>query len=228
MSFLHFQMRKFSILPLLFITAQMFAQSKENERFAIGFFAGLETQSLGIQPLDTREPEQAAVQAGRVAMGTALGIFARKQLWTGLYFQPELSLFYAKNQINFRNEGTQEFEFLDAELPLHFVATNWRRSDLPVHGCIIFGGRLGWNFAKNSSSHLRIAPERFALDLGLGAEIKIGHWRLQPAFVYSHGLNNLHQIDNAQYDEVVGKVVRDKLSLRLSVWKAENKKGVNE
>ncbi len=77
---------------------------------------------------------------------------------------------------------------------------------------------MGWNFADNPSNLLKIAQERFALDLGLGAEIKVGRWRLQPAFVYSHGLNNLHLIQDAQYDEVVGKMVRDKLSLRISVW----------
>jgi len=213
-----FPMRKFFVLPFLLFSVQILAQSKENERFTLGFFIGMETQSLGIQPLDTREPEEAAVQSGRLGMGVSAGVLARKKLLKGLYFQPELLASYTKNQINFRNEGRQGFHFLDAELPLHFIATNWRRSDFPLRGCIIFGGRMGWNFTERSSNLIKIARERFALDLGLGAEIKVGRLRLQPAFVYSHGLNNLHQIGDARYDEVVGKMVRDKLSLRLSVW----------
>ncbi|MDO8366422.1 MAG: hypothetical protein Q7T20_06470 [Saprospiraceae bacterium] len=211
-------MRNFFALLFLFFTVPILAQSKENERFVFGFFAGLETQSLGVQPLDTREPEKAAVQSGRLGMGTSVGILTRKKIWRGLFFQPALAMSYAKNQINFRSEGIRTFRFLDAELPVHFVATNWRRNDFPLRGCIIFGGRMGWNFAANPSNLLKITQERFALDLGLGAEIKVGRWRLQPAFVYSHGLNNLHRIDDAQYDEVVGKMVRDKLSLRISVW----------
>lgn len=211
-------MKHLLLLSLLFFTVQILAQSKENERFVFGFFAGLETQSLGIQPLDTREPEESAVQPGRLGMGGSVGILARKQLWNGIFFQPALNVSFLRNQVNFRTEGAQKFSFLDAELPLHLVATNRRRSDFPLHGCIIFGGRLGWNFSENRTDLLKIASERFAIDLGLGAEIKLGRWRLQPAFVYSHGLNNLHHVEDGQYDDIVGKMVRDKLSLRLSVW----------
>jgi hypothetical protein len=211
-------MKHLLLLALLFSGVQIFAQSKENERFVFGFFAGLETQSLGVQPLDTREPEESAVQPGRLGMGSSIGVLARKQLWNGIFFQPALNVSYVRNQVNFRAEGGQKFRFLDAELPLHFVATNRRRSDFPLHGCIIFGGRFSWNFAETPTDLLKIAPERFALDLGLGAEIKLGRWRLQPAIVYSHGLNNLHHVENGRYDDIVGKMVRDKLSLRLSLW----------
>ncbi len=212
-------MKKFSFLPFLLLTAQILAQSKENERFALGFFVGLEAQSLGVQPLDTREPDKAAVRTGRLGMGSSLGFFGRKHLWRGLYFQPELAVSYTNNYLNFRAEGRRSVRFLDAELPLHFVATNWKRNDFPLRGCVIFGGRMGWNFAENPSNLLKIAQERFALDLGLGADIKAGHWRLQPAFVYSHGLNNLHLTGDALYDTAVGKVVRDKLTLRVSIWR---------
>ncbi|MFN0175534.1 MAG: outer membrane beta-barrel protein [Saprospiraceae bacterium] len=215
-------MRKFFALPFLLYSVQLIAQSKENERFTLGFFVGMETQSLGIQPLDTREPEKAAVRSGRLGMGASVGILARKQIFKGLHFQPELAVSYARNHINFQNEGRREFHYLDAELPLHFIATNWRRNDFPLRPCVIFGGRMGWNFAKGTSDLLNIARERFALDLGLGAEINIGRLRLQPAFVYSHGLNNLHLIGDGQYDDVVGKMVRDRLSLRLSVWRVGN------
>ncbi len=210
-------MKKISALPLLFFSLQILAQSKENEHFALGFFMGLEAQSLGVQPLDSREPDGAAVRSGRLGIGSSVGILGRKLLRKGLYFQPELSLSYTSNNLYFRKEGRSEVPFLDAEIPLHLVLTNWRRSDFPLQGCMIFGGRFGWNFANKPSNLLTITPERLGLDIGLGAEIRIKRWRLQPAFVYSHGLNNLHQIRQAAYDAVVGKVVRDKLSFRLSV-----------
>lgn len=212
-------MKKLSALPFLFITFQILAQSKENERFALGFSAGLETQALGMESLTTRFDQPAAGSVGSRA-GVSLGVFARKPIRRWLYFQPELAISYLENKIIFRPDGSKVIRFLDAELPLHFVISDWRKSDKPLRGCIIFGGRLGWNFAQNNSDLLKISQERFALDLGLGAEIKLKRWRLQPAFVYSHGLNDLHFLENAKYDTVVGKMVRDKLALRVLVWKS--------
>jgi hypothetical protein len=211
-------MRFFVTLAFLHLAVPFFAQSKENERFAWGFFATLETQSLGVQPLDTREPEKAAVQAGRPKAGGAVGFFVRKNIWRGLSFQPELSVSHNKNLLKFREAAPQIFRFYELELPLHFVLTDWRRRELPLRGCVIFGGRFGWNMAQNQGDRVEILQERFALDLGLGAELRLGNWRMQPAFVYSHGLNDIHALSDAEFDGMVGRMVRDKLSLRLSVW----------
>ncbi|MFN0035527.1 MAG: hypothetical protein ACKVUS_10695 [Saprospiraceae bacterium] len=213
-------MKKLSALPFLFFAVQIFAQSKENDRFVLGFFAGLETQSLGVQNLGRLWPDQPAAWSSGSNAGVSAGVFARKPLWPWLHFQPELAVSYVGNRVIFWPDGPKKYRFFDAELPLHFVVTDGRRRDSPLRGCVIFGGRVGWNFVQNPSHLLQIAQERFALDLGLGAEIKAGRWRLQPAFVYSHGLNDLHFWGDAQYDEVVGRVVRDKLALRLLAWKS--------
>lgn len=211
-------MKYYPLLSLLFLTTAILAQSKETKRFTPGLFLGVETQSLGVQPLDTREPDKAAVRSGRPGIGSSIGILGRKHIGRGLFFQPGLTLSYCKNLIYYRTEGEQELRFMDVELPLHLAVTNWQKQDFPLRACVLFGGRLGWNFAQNNSNLLKVSQERFGLDLGLGADIKIKKWRLQPAFIYSHGLNNLHRIENAQYDEVVGKIVRDKLSFRISIW----------
>ena len=216
----YFQMKKLSVVPLLLITLQTFAQSKENERFVLGFFAGLETQSLGMESLTTRWPDQQAAWSDGSRAGVSVGVFARKPIRRWLYFQPELSISYLENKIVFWPDGSRVIRFLDAELPLHFVISDWRKSEKPLRASIIFGGRMGWNFAQNNAELLKISQERFALDLGLGAEIKLKRWRLQPAFVYSHGLNDLHFLENAKYDTVVGKMVRDKLALRVLIWKS--------
>ncbi|MBC7778418.1 MAG: outer membrane beta-barrel protein [Phycisphaerae bacterium] len=212
-------MKKISFLPFLLATVQILAQSKENERFALGFFTGMEIQSLGVQPLGNHRPEDLTAGAGRPKTGASVGIFAQKQISRWLHFQPELAISYIENQVIFWPDGPKTYRFLDAELPLHFVVSDWRRNHSPLRGCVIFGGRIGWNFAQNASNLLKVSQERFGLDLGLGAEIKLKRWRLQPAFVYSHGLNDLHFLEHAKYDEVVGKMVRDKLALRLLVWK---------
>lgn len=216
-------MKKWCILPLLLVSIHIQAQSKANERFAFGFFAGMETQSLGVESFGNWPDEPTAWSDGSNA-GISMGVFARKSIWPWLHFQPELAVSYVKNNVIFWPDGPAKFTFWDAELPLHFVLSDWRKNDLPLRGCIILGGRTGWNFAKNQDNLLNITSGRFAIDLGLGAEIKLKNWVFQPAFVYSHGMNDLHLPDNSKYDSVVGKVVRDKLALRLLLWKSKNKK----
>jgi hypothetical protein len=208
-------MKKYLTILMLLSAIPIFAQSKANDRIVWGFFAGLETQSLGIQPLNTRRPENAAVQPRRPQAGVSAGFFLQKKLWRSLSFQPALSVVYNKNQVYFDADGLKNYRFWDIEAPLHLVLTDPRKTAAPLRGCVLFGARAGWNMAKNDTDLLHIAPERWALDLGLGAAIKWGEWRIQPSIVYSHGLNNLHLLDDAVYDWQVGRVVRDRLSLRI-------------
>ena len=214
-------MKKLAFLPLLFLTVSILAQSKAKQPFVFGFFAGMETQSLGFESFGKWPDEPTAWTEGPNA-GVSAGFFARKAIFPWVHFQPELAFSYVENKIVFWPDGPRNYQFLDAELPLHFVFTDGRRKELPLKGCVILGGRMGWNFAKNNSNLFKISQERFALDLGLGAEIKLKSWRFQPAFIYSHGMNDLHFLDDAKYDEVIGRMVRDKLALRLLVWKAKN------
>ena len=211
-------MKKQLTLPFLFLAVQILAQSKENDRFAMGFFIGLETQSLGVKSLGKWPDEPTAWSTGPNA-GVSVGLFVRKPIQRWIHFQPELSVSYVENRIIYWPDGPKNLRFLDAELPIHLVVSDWRKSFLPLRGCVIFGGRIGWNFIQNDVEFMKVSQERFALDLGLGAEVKLKRWRLQPAFLYSHGLNDIHFPENAKYDQVIGKVVRDKLTLRLLVWR---------
>jgi hypothetical protein len=211
---------------LLFLSVQIFAQSKENQRVAFGFFLSAEAQTLKMENLSRRFPEEPLVRrTGRTPTGATAGVFVRKQVWPWLDFQPTLSLFNATQKVTFLpgNEEWQEreYRFWDLEMPIHFIISDRRRDDSPLRSCIILGGRIGWNLAKNQHEQLKIAQERFALDLGIGADIKLGKgWILQPAIVYSHGLNELHLVSQTKYDWVVGSIMRDKLAmLRISVWR---------
>ncbi len=211
---------------LLFLSIQIFAQSKENQRVAFGFFLSAEAQTLKMENLSRRFPEEPLVRrTGRTPTGVTAGVFVRKQVWPWLDFQPTLSLFAVSQKVTFLpgNEERQErdYRFLDLEMPIHFIISDRRRADSPLRSCIILGGRMSWNLAKNQNDLLKIAQERFALDLGIGADIKLGKgWILQPAIVYSHGLNELHLFTESKYDWVVGRIKRDKLAmLRLSVWR---------
>ena len=84
-------MRKLTILPLLFFAIQILAQSKENGRFELVFFAGLETQSLGVEFLG-KWPYEPTAWSGRSNEGVSVGFFAQKSLWRWLHFQQEQTL----------------------------------------------------------------------------------------------------------------------------------------
>jgi len=216
-------MKILSILPFLLFAVQILAQSKANQRFAWGFFAAAETQALRMESL-SRWPVEPAVWSSSRSVGMSAGVFGRKPLLRWLDFQPTISAFWGENDLKFSADGTSTYHFYDVDLPMHFVISDWRRKDFPLRGCIILGGRMGWNFAANPDRLLRFSQERFALDLGIGADISIGkEWVLQPSLMYSHGMNDLHYLADTKYGWVVGRVMRDKLALiRISIWKRKH------
>lgn len=206
-------------LPAFFVfwAAISLAQEEFPSSFVWGVMTGFESQTLGIEPFVTNDPEQLYATSSRTSHGGSLGVFGRWRIWKGLSVQPALSVASLQTEVQFSDDGKEKFEFTDLELPLHFVLTN-PNGQFPLRGSILLGGRLGWNFAPQNSGNLRFLRERLGLDLGLGAEIRIKNWRIQPEFVYSHGINNLHDVVNAKYDWVVGRMVRDKLTFRILVW----------
>lgn len=193
------------------------AQQPQSGHFVWGAGVGFETQLTGIQPIDLAEPDQMRVESRRHAFGGSLTVFGRWQFWRGLSIQPALSLADLQSELYFNRDGVKKYRFTDLEIPLHLVLTN-SSGHFPLRGTVLLGGRLGWNFAGQPSEYLSLLRERLALDAGLGVEIRWGPWRLQPEIVYSHGMNNMHDVTNAQYDWVVGRVVRDRLTFRMLVW----------
>lgn len=195
------------------------AQQQPGRSFVWGGIAGFETQLLNVQAINTNAQEQIKVDAGRAAHGGSLGVFGRWGLWKGMFLQQELNFSTLQSKVDFYPGGVEYYRFTDLELPLHFVLTNPVDEDSPVRGSFLLGARVSWNFASQNGDNLYLLRERLAVDAGLGVEIRFKKWKIQPEFVYSFGLNNLHDVTNAPYDWVVGRVVRDKLTLRLLVWK---------
>lgn len=202
----------------VFCAGLLAAQEELDRPFVWGMMVGFETQLLGIESVQT-DPEGIWAEAGTPAHGGSFSIFGRWRVYRGLSVQPALSFSTLQSKIIFHPEGSESFRFSDVEIPLHFVLTSPPDERVPVRGSLLFGGRLGWNFATQNSENLNFLRERLALDLGLGVEIRLKKWRLQPEFVYSHCMNNIHDVTNTPYDWVVGRVVRDKLTLRVLVWK---------
>ena len=210
---------------LLLTAAPMLLFGQENgpaHRLAFGVLAGFESQTLDWTTLPGGDPtEPARVWAARPKLGASAGVFAAWHLSKSVAVRPQLVVAFTRNRLFFRagdqTVTARDYRFADVELPVHFVFTNPKGS-FPVRGSILFGGRLAWNFAqKPTVGGLELYSERFALDLGAGIEIGLKNLRLRPEVVYSYGLNNLN--DAAETPEYwrVGKVVRDRLSLRVLV-----------
>ena len=212
-------MKKIFLFALLCWVGALPAQTPETGSFVWGMTAGFESQLLGIQSTNTNEPEQMRVEAGRAAHGGSAGVFGRWQLWRGVSIQQAMSFSFMRSKIHFYPGNVEYYRFTDLELPLHIVLTNPAKEDSPVRGSFLLGARVGWNFAPQNADNLHLLRERLAVDAGLGVELRFKSWQIQPEFVYSLGLNNIHDVTNTPYDWVVGRMVRDKLSLRVLVWR---------
>lgn len=213
------------LLGVLFCSLSLVAQKTAPVEtlpvFRWGISGGMEMQFIGIEVLNGADPYNPPVRAERQAFGGGLGLFGRWQIIRSFSIQPELYVASYSQNIQFRGEGlpnaTEPFRFTDIELPLHFVITN-QSSHFPIRACFMFGGRMSWNVAEQTSPNMLLLHERLGLDVGLGVEIPAGHLTLQPELMYSHGMNNLHDFSNTPYDPFIGNVVRDKLQVRVLVF----------
>jgi hypothetical protein len=211
-------MKSITVTILVFQAALLSAQQPALPSFVWGGVIGFESQLLNIQSQQTGEPDQMRVESARAASGGSLGLFGRWQIWKGLFVQPGISYSTIRARVDFQPGGPEYYQFSDLEFPLHFVLTNHSVDNAPLRGSLLLGARLGWNFGPQSTDKLILLRERLAADAGLGVEIRVGKWRIQPEFVYSLGLNNQHDVTNAPFDWAVGRVLRDKLELRVLLW----------
>jgi hypothetical protein len=210
---------KILVLALLILTSlTLWAQPDVPRRFHWGLVAAMESQLLGVQSLYDPPGQPPKAEAGRPALGWSVGMYGGWRLAPVVSLQSELTVSSTHNTVLFRRPdpaGTLvSFRFTDVELPVHLVFTN-RSNAFPVRGLFLLGARLSWNFADQSGAPLTLLRERAGLDAGLGVEIRLGRWRIQPEVVYSHGLNNLHDFQDRPYDAFTGRIMRDRLSLRV-------------
>lgn len=195
------------------------AQNKEKRSWSWGFFSGLDHHSLGIETIGRLDQAEPRVWSDGARAGGSAGLLLRKQVLPWLEFLPGMGLSMVNNVVQYRPDGPRIYRFYDFEIPLHVQFTDARKANAPLRACILAGPRFSWNLADNPSDFLKINQERFAADLGLGVQIKLKNWSIQPVFIYSHGLNDLHFPDQGKYDDLVGRVVRDKFSLRIQCWR---------
>lgn len=211
-------MKKIALALLIFSAFEAFGQTPDAQPFIYGYSCSAELQSLNVGLLAER-PSGPYITAERPGFGAAVGIWGQWRLVSALHLRPAFQFTYTANPVRFwANDGEVErrrYSFADLELPVHFILVSDLQR-LPLKGLILFGGRFSWNFASASqSAALRLLPERLGLDVGIGASITLGHWMIQPECMYSYGVNNAHDFTNTPYDWSVGRILRDRLSLRM-------------
>ncbi len=213
-------MKNTRICFLLFCACSWAAVAVGQQRsFRFGFSASAEFQTLnvGAQPARPETPVVSTEQ--HTGSGAGLGVWAKWQFLPVLHLRPGLQFSYTSNTIRFVHPDGQtrrdRYGFTDLEIPLHLILSDELRR-LPLRALILFGGRVSWNLnASDAQTALRLLPERAGFDLGIGAGFRWGDWNVQPELIYSYGLNNAHDFRNTPYDWAVGRVLRDRLSLRL-------------
>lgn len=220
-------MKKILFFFLLVVAATAFGQSEAPRRARVfGAFIGVESHQLNARYGQYDRANRPYLTFQQETAGLTIGGFGRWPLLEGLALQPEIVFSYARHRATLWADGQPtgqlSYTFADLELPLHLVLTN-PVGQLPLRGSILFGGRLGLNAGGIAGPNEGVAllRERLAVDLGLGVEFGWKGWRIQPEVLYSHGLNNLHNDAGSVYDNSVDRIFRDKITLRVGVWRGK-------
>ena len=208
------------IALMLFLINGLLLLSQDRP-FTYGFVASVDFQTLGISTQAQREDAPYLSSINRTGAGAGFGAWGRWQLMPVVSLRPGLQFSQTTNFLEFTTSDGQvlqsRYTFSDIAVPLHLLISD-HFENLPLSAVILFGGHLSWNLTKtNPSNPIRFLPERFGLDIGIGAGFKIGSWTVQPEFTYSYGVNNIHDFQNTPFDWAVGRILRDRLSLRVVV-----------
>ncbi len=213
-------MKKITLIWTLAICQTALGQETRPESFTYGFAAGAVFQSLNIGRTNGQSGGP-FVLSDRMGAGAELGLWGQWTLLPALRVRPSFQFSYVPVQVHFwSNDGKVEhrtYPFADAAVPVHLLIVNKFRR-IPATGVFLLGGRLAWNLAREpNGAPLQLLPEYLGIDLGLGAGFSIRNWNIQPEFVYTYGMNNLHNFTNGPYDWSVRRIVADRLSLRVLV-----------
>lgn len=199
---------------LLSVVSELYAQDSPATTF--GAWLSMETQSLPIERVQQVDPNISTVWSKRAATGPGGGVFLRWNIVGGWALQPALGLSTLRHRVFFQGAPPVDYRFTSLDLPLHIVWTN--NSDrFLIRPSVVLGGRLGVNLARQTArDQLVLLQEWVAIDLGIGIEIHTKRLIIRPEVLYAYGMNNLHDYTNTSYDPLIGRIQRDRLSVRLS------------
>jgi Outer membrane protein beta-barrel domain len=204
----------------LFSNLQAHAQDAPERPRKFGFFVGWESQFWSTGHPARRDVPYFAYQDKSLG-GVNFGGFGRWDILPGFAFQAECVAAFGRISIEFIDRGRRfdrDYRFADVEVPLHFVWTNQSKK-IPLRSSFLFGARIGRDFSGTDTDLLYFLAERAGLDIGLGVEVKLKKWKIQPELLYTYGLGNLHDYRNTPYDEWIGRVEYERLGIRVLFWR---------
>jgi len=180
-----------------------------------GAFLLLEQQRIGLEPLGKYTPDEWNTLLKSPGLGAGAGFCLQKKLLRNWHFRPAIGLSTLRNTLYWPDAPAEVYRFTDLELPLHLLYFQ-EHTRYKAQGIVIAGIRTSYNFSRSESANLRFRQGRIGADLGLGIALPFKEkWRLHIEVLYSHGLNDIHDFQFLNYDEKVGRGVRDRLGIRF-------------
>jgi len=213
-------MKKIKILlALLVITQFAFAQAPVSPKsYSMGILLGADYGSLIAKSRAPGSILEYTTLESEKGWGFSLGVFYRLRLNDNFAIVPQAILAFQDNKVDFRlpNQTTQKVEIqpVTIELPVHLVLTkNFGKSISPS---VSLGARYIYDISEKESDFQQdLKRSDFAIDIGGGVEIDFKKFKMKPELLYSFGTVNLKNNNNDLLDYEIGRIIRDKLSIRM-------------
>ena len=152
--------------------------------------------------------------------GFGLGIMGKFNLSKYFSIVPQPSIYFQQNQLFFDletiNDHEEEIKPVALALPIHLVFTkqlwqNWNPS-------IALGARYVLGISDSDTpSPIDVQNHDFAIDFGVGVEVKLKNFKLKPELMISRGLMNLRKLDDALsfIDSTFDRIHQDQIAFRV-------------
>lgn len=214
-------MKKIKILlALLVITQFAFAQAPVSPKtFPMGIILGTDFSHLQARsgPISNSPLEYTTLET-EARLGFNLGILYRFQLNESFDIVPQAILSFQENTVDYRTQNQTiektTIQPLTVELPVHIVFT--KDFDKKISPSVSLGARYIHDITKREGDYQQdLKHNDFAIDLGGGLEINFNKFKMKPELLYSFGTTNLRNNNNDLLDYEIGRIIRDKLSIRI-------------
>jgi len=213
-------MKKIKILLALLAIAQFaFAQAPVSPKsHSMGILLSMDYSNLMAKSRESNNVPEYTTLETEAGWGFSMGVFYRLRLNENFAILPQAVLAFQDNKVDFRlqNQTTQKVEIqpVTVEFPIHLVFTkNFGKSISPS---VALGAKYVHDISEREGDFQQdFNRSNFALDVGGGVEIDFKKFKLKPELLYSFGMTNLKNNNNDLLNYEVGRVIRDKFSIRI-------------
>lgn len=197
--------RLFSLIILLLLLAPLSAQVRrvqnrpfiDERRFHYGFLVGLHDQSIRLENNGYIDPVTGAqwlAEQDRMGLGFSVGVLGEWKLNNTFALRLAPSLHFGSKHITFRNTANAESEMQEMKssylaLPLDIKVTAPRFNNYRPY--VIGGINPMYDLTTGKQTKLRATPLALQLELGLGCDLYLPFFKLNPELKFCLGLGNI-------------------------------------